>query len=57
MPDKIVIFLYRHRPGHPLHITNPKLLEMKNEKTSYLGFPIPKIWQILKHFARQCHQA
>ena len=26
-------------------------------KKNYLGFLIPKIWQILKHFARQFHQA
>ena len=30
--------------------------EMKNEKT-YMGFRIPKIWQILKPFAGTFHQA
>ena len=29
---------------------------MKNEK-NYVGFFIPKIWQILKHFAMSFHQA
>ena len=35
-----------------------KLHEMKDEKgKNYMGFYIPKIWQILKHFARAFHQA
>ena len=29
---------------------------MKNEK-NYLGFRIPKLWQIVKHFAMSFHQA
>ena len=42
-------------------VTNPKLLEIKYEK-NYIwvfsqGFLIPKIWQILKCFARQFYQA
>ena len=31
-------------------------VEMKNEK-NYMGFRIPKIWQILKRFAGTFHQA
>ena len=27
------------------------------KKTTYLGFLIPKVWQILKHFSRHFHQA
>ena len=30
--------------------------KLKNEK-NYVGFRIPKIWQILKHFAGTFHQA
>ena len=40
--------LCRHRPGHSLG-KKIKLHEMKNDK-NYLGFRIPKIWQILKRF-------
>ena len=47
--------LCQHRPGHSLG-EKIKLHEMKNEK-NYMGFRIPKIWQILKHFARSFHQA
>ena len=36
--------------------TNPNLLKMKNKK-KYLGFHIPKIWQILKRFPWQFHPA
>ena len=32
-------------------VAKPKLLRMKNEE-NYLGFLIPKIWQILKRFSR-----
>ena len=28
---------------------------MKNEK-NYVGFSIPKVWQILKHFSGTFHQ-
>ena len=45
--------LCRHRPGHSLG-KNLKLHEMKNEK-NYMGFRIPKIWQILKRFAIHFH--
>ena len=31
--------------------------EKNQEKKNNLGFLIPKIWQILKRYARQCHQA
>ena len=37
-------------------VKNLKLLKMRNEKI-YLGFHIPKIWQILKRFTQQFHQA
>ena len=33
-----------------------KLNEMKNKKI-YMGFYIPKIWQILKHFDWPFHEA
>ena len=35
-------------------VTNSKLLVKKNDK-NYSAFLIPKVWQILKHFAKQCH--
>ena len=38
---------------HPL--TNSKLLVQKNGK-NYSACLIPKIWQILKYFARQFYQ-
>ena len=44
----------RHRPGHSLG-EKIKLHEMKNEK-NYVGFPMIKIWQILKDFAKSFHQ-
>ena len=34
-----------------------KLHEMKNEKTTYVGFCIPKICQIMFHFAGSFHEA
>ena len=44
--------LCRHRPGHSLG----KNKMAQNEK-NYMGFCIPKLWQILKHFARAFRQA
>ena len=32
------------------------VVEMKYEE-NYMGFPIPKVWQILMHFIRSFHQA
>ena len=51
-----LIFFYKRCPGSST-VVNPKLFEMKNEKKTYFGFLIPKIWPILKHFARQFYQA
>ena len=45
--------LCQHRPEHPL-LKIPSCLEWKK---NYLGLLIPKIWQILKRFTRQFHQA
>ena len=39
-----------------IHSGETNLNEMKNEK-NYMGFHIPKIWQILKHFAMSFNQA
>ncbi len=40
-----------------LHLGKNNVDEMKNEKTKYMGFRIPKIWKILKYFAGLFHQA
>ena len=44
----------RHRPGNSLGEKNKVL---QNEEKNNGGFHIPKIWQIVRHFAMSFHQA
>ena len=40
-----------------IHCLKSKVAQNKKIKKTYFCFLIPRIWQILKHFAKQFHQA
>ena len=46
------LYQQQHRPGYSLGGNNKVALIEKN----YMGFYFPKLWQILKRFARSFHQ-